>query len=386
MGIEISEDAGDQALSYFSPRTLAQPERLKEPASWIGHIPFSFWLIEHLRPECMVELGTHSGNSFCAFNQAGEMAGLEMKNFAIDHWLGDEHAGNYGTDVYDELSEYISARYPNATLIRSDFNDALSRFVEGEIDLLHIDGLHTYEAVRHDFESWLPKLSPRAIVLLHDSVVTANDFGVMKLVGELSQTYPTLNFVHSHGLAVVCVGQKIPSLVQRLLRNEVDINGIDALTAFEHLGLSIDCERQWRLVASESAPDRLGETLVSELSALAHQIHELAARGERRNAMRRAYELRNECTMRTATEATREILASGLFDLAYYSGQSGETREAYSLVQHYLQHGEKAGLKPSEKFDPVFYAAKYPDLGPWPDALLVHFVRHGLSEGRQGCA
>ena len=42
---------------------LEYPTRLVFPPSWLGHIPFAFWLVGALRPRTLVELGVHTGNS-----------------------------------------------------------------------------------------------------------------------------------------------------------------------------------------------------------------------------------------------------------------------------------------------------------------------------------
>ncbi|RIY01373.1 glycosyltransferase [Aureimonas flava] len=78
------------------------------------------------------------------------------------------------------------------------------------------------------------------------------------------------------------------------------------------------------------------------------------------------------------------ILRSPFFDPAFYAGETGLRLSGIDAALHYVIDGEAARHRPSPRFDPVFYARRYPDLADAVPNLLVHFVLHGAAEGRAG--
>jgi len=181
------------------------PELFGEDSAWKGHLPFAAWLMEVFAPEIVVELGAHWGHSYFTFCQSVIDKKLATECYAVDTWQGEKHAGFYSEKVFDQVYNYNQEYYAGFShLLRMTFDDAINHFSDGSIDLLHIDGLHTYEAVKHDFETWLPKLAPGCIVLFHDTRMYENDFGVWKFWQELEPQYPShLEFIHSYGLGVL---------------------------------------------------------------------------------------------------------------------------------------------------------------------------------------
>jgi len=125
--------------------------------------------------------------------------------------------------VFQNLRTYVITAFPrHAELVRRRFSDAAPLFADGSIDLLHIDGLHTYEAVAEDFQTWRPKVSDRGIILFHDTYERYGDFGVWKLWEEVTPRYPAFAFEHNHGLGVLLVGKRVPASIVQVSKYDTD--------------------------------------------------------------------------------------------------------------------------------------------------------------------
>src|SRR6516165_12838856 len=75
-------------------------------SAWYTHVPFAHWIVSILEPRTLVELGTQNGVSYSAFCEAVVRNSLETRCYAVDNWLGDNHAERYGEEVYWDFRRF----------------------------------------------------------------------------------------------------------------------------------------------------------------------------------------------------------------------------------------------------------------------------------------
>ena len=170
-------------------------------SAWKGHRKFAEWLVEQVKPTTIVDLGVDYGYSlFCLANPAiGTVYG-------IDSFEGDAHAGQRNT--YDSVTHVITENeYTNIKLIKGYFSDVAESW-SVPIDILHIDGLHTREAVTVDYNTWSKFLTENGVIIMHDTEAFK---GVKNFFNSID--LPKMNFTHSAGLGVVSKNAELIKLI-----------------------------------------------------------------------------------------------------------------------------------------------------------------------------
>ena len=307
------------------PICLSWPQRLASTA-WAAHVPFAMFIVDLVRPRTIVELGVYSGVSYCAFCQSVKELNLDTRCYGIDSWQGDANSGPYGPEILSDLKAYHDPLYENfSCLIKSTFDEAVSQFEDSTIDLLHIDGYHSYEAAKNDFERWLPKMSSRGVVLFHDTNVRDPGFGVWKLWDELKLTYPHFEFVHEHGLGVVSTGTDVPAPLREFFeQSESDV----ALTRdfFYQLGqrIRLRLEKDEAVEAANATIARL-ETELSEAQKISAQVS-------------------------SVNESSRALLADRENSILQIEERVSQLQEALSTSEENYRRAQDAWAKSEENY------------------------------------
>ncbi len=269
-------------MSMFVNENCFKLPKYWSPSARTEHVPFAFWIVDALKPRVYVELGVDCGMFYFACCQMAAEKRFGTRCFAVDAWRGDEHAGFYSDEIFRQVDEHNRLNYSAfSSLLRMEFDQALDHIPDGSVDLLHVDGRHFFDDVKADFESWIPKLSERAVVMFHDTEVREKDFGGWKLWAELEGRYPSFNFPHGHGLGVIAFGPKIdPALTEFFALS----TSRDAATSFREIFMSCgkNLSGQWdRRTRLAGLQDELS-TLKEKCSQLQGEFAALQAVLERR--------------------------------------------------------------------------------------------------------
>ncbi|QDV39613.1 glycosyltransferase [Tautonia plasticadhaerens] len=240
------------------PICLVPPDRIC-PSAWHEHFPIAGFLVDLLTPAAFVEIGTLDGFSYCAFCQAVRALGLASTGVSVGSWPGQGPPTG--------LREHHDLRYGRfSTLVPGGAGDALARFEEGAVDLLHLVGSPLLGDTVAVLDDWLPKMSPRGVALLHGTRSDDRPGGTRRAWTRVKDRFPAVEFPHGGGLGMLAVGGEIPDRLRPLFEDWGEEHS-RLLGYFAGLGrlVSIRAAAEPRPPAAGSDRDRTGRELTRRL-------------------------------------------------------------------------------------------------------------------------
>lgn len=163
------------------------------PSVWRPHRHVALWLCRVIKPTIIVDLGVDYGYSTFCFGQCLDKFNADSRVYGFDSYAGDEHTGYRNT--WDTVQSHLK-KYTLGNIVLPlpiTFQDAAEEWdPTKKIQILHIDGAHTEEAVRRDIAAWLPHLdSENGVILIHAVATRALNFGAYRVFNEMQGDSPS---------------------------------------------------------------------------------------------------------------------------------------------------------------------------------------------------
>ncbi len=175
--------------------------------SWLLH-----GLARAMAPRVCVEIGSARGLSACYIGLALKHTG-RGRLYAIDPHTATawNDADSVDTLAVMERNLRIFGVRDYVTIVRTRSDAAAAKWSE-PIDLLFIDGDHSYEGVKRDWALFSPHVRSMGVVVFHDTMWALagesgwrrDDMGVPRFVDELRRDgFPVVTLDSHHGISIV---------------------------------------------------------------------------------------------------------------------------------------------------------------------------------------
>jgi predicted O-methyltransferase YrrM len=178
------------SFQRFPARTLGwgiDPVQVKEEIVTLARI------VEKKRPYIVMEIGTAGGGTLLLWTRASREDAIII---SIDLPEG-KFGGGYSKKRIPYYRSF-AVKQQQLNLIRGDsHNYQVCEYLKGlygkNIDFSFIDGDHTYEGVKDDFEMYTPLVKSGGLVAFHDIVP-----GQSELAGEVSKFWLEIRDKYNH--------------------------------------------------------------------------------------------------------------------------------------------------------------------------------------------
>jgi predicted O-methyltransferase YrrM len=195
-----------RSIRYYALERLEMPSGLGDSA-WA-----LYGLVRSMKPQVCVEIGSAQGRSACFIGTALRDNGMG-KLYAIDPHCQTDWNDTASIDTYSIMMRNIRRLklQKHVEIVREMSNTAAQRW-SLPIDLLFIDGDHSYEGVKYDWNAFVSFVQPFGLVIFHDTLwnlrpdpkLYRDDMGVPRFVEELrEQGYPVITFEHDFGVSLI---------------------------------------------------------------------------------------------------------------------------------------------------------------------------------------
>lgn len=156
--------------------------------------------------KCILEIGTYRGGTLFVFSQ---VAAENATVISVD--MSMTVLGNLYRVCQKPLLSRLVRKGQSLLLLRKDSHrddtlESIKRALHGQtLDFLFIDGDHSYEGVRKDFEMYSPLVRSGGLLAFHD-IRISEDLGVCRLWNEIKKQYIYKEFVDRTGNAPLGIG------------------------------------------------------------------------------------------------------------------------------------------------------------------------------------
>lgn len=195
----------------------------------------------------ILEIGSWKGKSTMLLAR-GSKTNSKSKVYAVDTFKGTKENSNKIINTLPDFKENMKkANIENLVTPLVGFSTNVAKTFTEPIEILFIDGDHTYEGVIADIKDWEPKLIKGGWILFHDTssksvmkavkekIINSKDYSKIGFNGSIifAKKYPSTflekslkkHFIIPLRTLLIDLWKNIPESVKRMLRKKRNLGG-----------------------------------------------------------------------------------------------------------------------------------------------------------------